>query len=398
MGTIAKVAKAVRVVRSDGVAGLLARTVGADGRLTAALAPGLPLLAGDVVHSSEVVAPPDPPARAPGSSLTVGWVISPPSAGSGGHTTLFRFVRALEQAGHRCVLFVYDSRNDDVRPYEATVRAWWPEVRAEVRSARAGLLPMDALVATSWLTAHVLAGSRAPGRRFYLVQDYEPHFYAHGAEHELAEDTYRFGFRHVTVGPMLAVELEKRFGVESVVADFGADLQAYRVTDPGPRRGVAFFSRPGVARRGHELGVMALQEFHRQRPDVPIHVFGSVARPRFPAQVHGKVRPAELNALYNRCSAALALSFTNVSLVPHEMLAAGVVPVCNDFEGARTTLTSPAVVWARATPTALARALVEVVDSADGTTAERAAATVRGTSWEPACRCVVDMIERTCAG
>lgn len=397
MSGLRTLGKVVRVARAEGLGSLMGRAIGASDRLSAALAEGLPLRAEHITHSSLVAPPPVPPQRPPGAPLTVGWVISPPSRGSGGHTTLFRFVSALEDAGHRCMLYVYDSRNDDVRPYEPVIRTWWPDVRAEVRSARARLEPADAFVATSWLTAHVLAtAGDVAGRRFYLVQDYEPWFYARGAAQQLAEDTYRFGFEHITVGAMLAVELEKRFGVRSTVAEFGAALEDYRVERPGPRRGVVFFSRPGVARRGHDLGVLALEEFHRRRPEVPIHVFGSSARFPFPARVHGRLRPPQLNDLYNSCSAALALSFTNVSLVPHEMLAAGVVPVVNDFEGARAVLTNPEVVWALPTPGTLADALVRVVDTCGPGTPERVSASVGGAGWGSAEQSVVEALERAC--
>ena len=47
------------------------------------------------------------------------------------------------------------------------------------------------------------------GHRFYLAQDYEPYFYGRGSAYELAEDTYRFGFRMLTVGHMVADELQR---------------------------------------------------------------------------------------------------------------------------------------------------------------------------------------------
>ena len=34
-----------------------------------------------------------------GATLGVGWVMTPPAAGSGGHTTLFRMVEAVEAGG-----------------------------------------------------------------------------------------------------------------------------------------------------------------------------------------------------------------------------------------------------------------------------------------------------------
>lgn len=43
-----------------------------------------------------------------GKPMHVAWVIPPFGVGGGGHTTIFRMVRALEQAGHRCSLWVHD--------------------------------------------------------------------------------------------------------------------------------------------------------------------------------------------------------------------------------------------------------------------------------------------------
>src|ERR1700752_4680293 len=50
------------------------------------------------------------PARRPprGAPMSVGWICTPPSPGSGGHTTMFRMIEAVEAAGHTCVLYLYD--------------------------------------------------------------------------------------------------------------------------------------------------------------------------------------------------------------------------------------------------------------------------------------------------
>ena len=72
---------------------------------------------------------------------------------------------------------------------------------------------------------------------------------------------------------------------------------------------------------------------------MPIHLYGEPAgRLPFAATEHGLLPPEQLNTLYNRCIAGLVLSATNVSLVPHEMLAAGCIPVVNDAEHNRIVL------------------------------------------------------------
>jgi hypothetical protein len=95
------------------------------------------------------------------------------------------------------------------------------------------------------------------------------------------------------------------------------------------------------------LAQLALAEFHRRHPDQPITVFGDkIVNWDVPHRYAGRLSPAELNVLYNQSAAGLALSFTNVSLVPEEMLAAGMRPVANDSSLARMGLPNEHVIWA----------------------------------------------------
>ena len=85
----------------------------------------------------------------------------------------------------------------------------------------------------------------------------------------------------------------------------------------------------------------------------------------FPFKDHGLLRPSELNKIYNRCFAGLSLSMTNVSLVPHEMLSAGCIPVVNAAEHNRIVLDNSFVRYASPTPHALADALSDVQSTKD---------------------------------
>jgi hypothetical protein len=398
MSAVHNLRKAVRTARTEGLDGVVERLTRSAVRRFGVTVEPLMLRPSDVVDSDSLIPPPAGPVRAPGSALEIGWVLTPPAAGSGGHTTIFRFVEALEAAGHRCVLFLYDTGTANVAERERVIRQWWPRVRAEVRSVDDGLPHMDAWVATAWQTAHVLARhGDVRGHRFYLAQDFEPYFYGRGSAYELAEETYRFGFRVLTVGHMVADELAERFGLSSTVAPFGCDQDVYRLTNEGSRDEVVFYARPGAARRGFELGVLALEEFSRRRPDVVINTFGVPARRLpFPAHVHPSLSPAELNELYNRCAVGLALSFTNISLIAYELLAAGVVPVVNDWRGSRADLDNRFVQWSRPTPGALADALCRAVDRGPETSAERVTQSVRDVTWGTAHRTVVEAIETAC--
>jgi hypothetical protein len=328
-----------------------------------------------------------------GTALTIGWICTPPGPGSGGHTTLFRMVEGAEAAGHHCVIYLYDRFAGETTRHERIIRDFWPRMRAEIRSVADGLAPLDAYVASSWETAHVLASDTGLAtRRLYFVQDYEPYFYPHGSHYALAEDTYRFGFRTITVGPMLADLLRDRFGTQAAIAEFGCDTSVYRMANPERRTGVVFYARRGTARRGLTLGLLALREFHRLRPEHPIHLFGdSAVHPPFPATNHGVLPPRGLADLYNSCAAGLALSFTNLSLVPDEMLACGVVAVVGESALSAASIGNPFLLWAPPTPVGLANALVEAVGF-EKSPAE-IAASVRETPWTVAQRVTVQTIE-----
>lgn len=356
------------------------------------------LLPGDVADSGRLDLPVPAP-RAADGPLTIGWLCTPPAAGSGGHTTMFRMVRALEEAGHRCVVLLYDRHGGDTAAQAAVIASAWPWVHPEVRSVDDGFRGLDAVVATGWETAHVLA-TRAtePVHRAYFIQDFEPLFYPHGSDYALAADSYRFGFTNIALGGMVHAWVTS-LGVPAIDVPFSCDTGVYSLTEHGPRSGVVFYARPDVPRRGFRLGILALAEFHRQHPDQEIHVYGAqVADPGFPITHHGRPTPEGLNTIYNRVAAGLALSFTNISLVTEEMLAAGCVPVVNDSPDARADLDNPCVAWAAATPVAMAEALGDAVTSWTPAGSAAAAASVRTDNWGAAGSGVVAALEELVTG
>jgi hypothetical protein len=273
-----------------------------------------------------------------------------------------------------------------------------------VRDAAEGIEDAHAIFATAWDTAYTVLASPARGRRLYLVQDFEPSFYPAGTEYLLAEATYRFGFHGVTAGTWLAQLLERDYGMSADSFAFGRD-PTYAVDGslgPEERTGLCFYSRPDTPRRAFQLGVLALALFAKRHPEVEIHLFGLEAK-RLPFTVtnHGLCSPEQLNRLYNRCVAGVVLSATNVSLVPHEMLAAGCIPVVNDAEQNRMVLNNSHVVYAPATPFDLAQAMCALYESSLAerqAAASSAAASVEGVSWDDAGVDVVRIVERVVTG
>jgi glycosyltransferase involved in cell wall biosynthesis len=168
-----------------------------------------------------------------------------------------------------------------------------------------------------------LPGARA---RAYLVQDHEPEFYPTSIEREWAGWTYRQGLHAICASPWLADVVREQYGASASAFDLGVDHRHYAPLSTHRRDDlVLFYARAVTPRRASTLGVLALQELHRRRPDVEIALFGEnrqLATP-FPHRHLGVLAPEHLAHAYASATIGLVLSMTNPSLVPTEMLACG---------------------------------------------------------------------------
>jgi glycosyltransferase involved in cell wall biosynthesis len=194
------------------------------------------------------------------------------------------------------------------------------------------------------------------------------------------------GFHAITAGCWLAEKLRAEFGMTADFFDFGCDSSEYYRIPERRRSGVAYYARSSAARRGFELGIMALHILAQRRPDIDLHLYGgTVGTLPFRVIEHGLVTPSRLNEIYNQCFAGLSLSLTNVSLVPHEMLAAGCLPVVNDAVQNQIVLDNPFVRYAAPMPHALATELEAIITTPDFDALSAAAAqSIRSASWEAA--------------
>jgi O-antigen biosynthesis protein len=342
-----------------------------------------------------------------GQPLIANWVTTPPSPWSGGHTTLFRIVRYLETHGYRNRIYFYDVYGGDHRYYQSIVRDYYG-FEGPVANVDEGMDDAHIVMATAWPTAYPIFNSTCAGKRFYFVQDFEPFFHPVGAVSLLAENTYRMGFHAITAGKWLSTKLTEEFGMTADSFDFGCDVAAYSRKQDSDRSGIVFYARPEAARRGFELGLMTMEIFAARHPEIDIHFYGdTMGNLPFRFVNHGRVTPDQLNQIYNRCYAGLSLSLTNVSLVPHEMLAAGCIPVVNEGIQNRIVLDNPFVRYAQPNPHALASELEAVVTNTDfELLSQLAAASVHGVTWDDAgltidgilCRSLRQNIEETDQG
>jgi SAM-dependent methyltransferase/glycosyltransferase involved in cell wall biosynthesis len=366
-------------------------------------APALPRGGSDPVHhfvlerSREGPAPLLDPidGQAERESLHLAFVIPPFRRGSGGHNSIFQILSRLERAGHTVSVWLHDPRgwqswewpavarelaNDYFAPYDGPLHKGFEHWRGA-----------DVVVATGWETAWPVLGLPDCRARAYLVHDHEPEFYPTSADAHWARETYGFDLHPIASSQWLQGLMTERYGApECDRFDFGVDFEAYRPR-PVERQPatVLFYARAITGRRAVPLGMLALQELHRRRPEVRIQLFGELdpIDAPFPYEHLGIEAPEELSWRYSAARVGVVLSMTNYSLIPKEMLACGLP--CVDLAGYPSEATfgpDGPIELAAFDPLALCAAIERLIDDQGRWEARSAAGLefVRGHTWDRA--------------
>ncbi|MBA3832468.1 MAG: glycosyltransferase [Chthoniobacterales bacterium] len=338
--------------------------------------------------------------------LTINWLVPEPSPGAGGDVGIFRIIRYLAEFGHDCQVYVvtYEAMTDfSTEQIRENIREHFGETPAQYHRWRGDLGNADCTFATFWPTVENLTGLLKGGRRYYLVQDFEPSFYPDDPLHyQRAENTYRAGLHCVTLGPWLAKMLRERYGATADHFDFAVDAQLYRprLVERRPGGRVCFYARPATPRRAYELGLAAFQSVKKQLPEVEIVFFGAselTPLPSFPFVDRGKLSQGELAKLFSGCDLGVVFSLTNPSFVPLEMMACGCAVLELQSERWEGTLTHGRDAWlVQPTPDAVAKGIVELLrNSALGEAlAAHGSERARSMSWHDSARQIEKMLLR----
>jgi O-antigen biosynthesis protein len=328
------------------------------------------------------------PGMAQAERLHIAVVIPPFGRNSGGHGTIFRLLGPLEERGHTVTTWLYDPGGRMVSKWPAVLRAELREFfgapRGPVFSGFGEWFGADVVLATGWETAYPVMTLERCRARAYLVQDHEPEFFPTSAESVWAEASYAAGPEPIAVSPWLADLVAPHVGAVPPVVDLGVDHETYRVQDVRRRSDtVIFYARDATARRAVPLGILALGELHRRRPNTRFVLFGQdepLSAP-FPYDHVGVASPAELADHYAVATVGLCLSLTYHSLVPHEMLACGLP--CVELAGIsleRVHGPDGPLVLAEPDPLAIADALERLLED-PAERARRAEAGVAAVAW-----------------
>jgi glycosyltransferase involved in cell wall biosynthesis len=328
------------------------------------------------------------------SSKTINWVIPPFSKGSGGHLNIFRFVSFLEKMGYECrIVIMGDLKGRSSQEMRSQIGEWFFPIQATVYIGIENAPPAFHTIATSWQTAYDVRRFNSTMCKYYFVQDFEPWFYSQGSEYAFAEETYCFGFTGITAGTWLADKLRDEYGMKTFAVGFSCEHEIYQykpksIEERGNRkRRVFFYARPPTPRRAFELGMLALRLVSEKLPDLEVVFAGwdlSGFEIPFAHESLGVANIVDLPRVYNSCDVALVLSFSNLSLLPLELMACGVPVVSNSGPWSEWLLNSRNSILARPTPDALAQGLLAVLGDSVLSDSLRHAGlkTAASSSWE----------------
>ncbi len=206
------------------------------------------------------------------------------------------------------------------------------------------------------------------------------------------------GLHGISTTPGTSEILKQGYDIKLDTVELAVNQEEYHFINDGERKKVLFYARPVTPRRGFELGILTLELFHAQHPEYEIVLVGwdiSSYNIPFPYTNRGIISIEELNELYNECVAALALSFTSISLLPVEMMAAGCQPVVNGTLYTKMVGYADGLVYAEPTPQALADALNEVVSRSDPkANAKKLASFSKKFTWEKTEKKLMQIFDR----
>ena len=281
--------------------------------------------------------------RARGDALRVTF-LAPHLRIAGGVRAILTYADRLAAGGHDVTLVV---------PAGGRAAAWWrrarrrspewvagfrPRIRWVARWAADELPEADAIVATAWQSAPVVAA--APGRcgaKFYLVQHYESLY--HG-DPVAVDATYRLPLAKIVISTWLRDVMRERFGVDAEVLVTPVDPALFHRVSVEVAT-----SRPRVLMLHHEYpwkgvsdGLAAVARVKPRVPGLRLVGFGVKApREALPYdEFHANPPQATLAALYSGCDIYLCPSWDEGLGMPSmESMACGAALVTYDNGGCR---------------------------------------------------------------
>lgn len=295
----------------------------------------------------------------------IAWVIPHPGKGSGGHRTIIQNVNALIRAGYECDIYVEDDDISTPQIVRNKINEYYEKCDAGIYVGLQVKKDYDLMFATGWQIVEFVKNMPAR-KKAYFIQDFEPWFFPMGDQYLITENSYRYGFKPVTIGKWLAHKMLAEYNNPVEYFDFGADLNVYKkLENVKKENAICFVYQPEKSRRCDIIGLRALKIVKTLKPDLKIYLYGSSVEATFDFECENLhiIPITECNELYNKCKVGVCMSASNPSRIPFEMMAAGLPVVELYKENNIYDMPDEGVVLARTSPEAIASAIIDILDN-----------------------------------
>lgn len=294
----------------------------------------------------------------------IAWVIPHPGKGSGGHRTIIQNVNALIRHGYECDIYVEEDWVSTDQDVAKKIDEFYEICAANTYVGIEFRKEYDLLFATGWTTIEFVKYLDCP-MKAYFIQDFEPWFFPMGDNYLITENSYRLGFKNITIGKWLSHKMIEEYHSTSQYFDFCADLNVYHpLKNVKKENAICYIWQPEKPRRCDAIALKALKLVKQMKPDLKIYVYGSNTKNTIDFEVErlGIIPIEECNKLYNKCKLGVCMSASNPSRIPFEMMAAGLPVVELYKENNLYDFPGDGIMLAEPSPEAIATAILNLLD------------------------------------
>lgn len=270
------------------------------------------------------------------------FVIPPIGKYSGGHTSILRLGRYLSLMGYNVTYAVYENfqRKEQIEAAQSCLPNYLGDI-IDLHQIPTGS-EFDIIIATNCISVYY--AQKLDGYKIIFAQDYEPFFYEAGDYNLFAKKSYELGFHIISLGEwnkkMILKFVDETLQIDTVQFPYEKSEYSYIKRDymqyknkkeislcvyirQTPRR------LPGICQM---ICKQLKERFAADGVELQVYYFGEDSINYEYGKNLGKLNKVQLSELYSKCDFGMVASYTNISLVPYEMLAMG-LPIIEMKDG-----------------------------------------------------------------
>lgn len=288
-----------------------------------------------------------PPPFDDGAAKRIVWLLCNFEHPFGGVYTVLRIANELQNRGWDNCIIVYDNPKFTIDSQIQDITKYFPYLNNRNFIAFNGderTLPRaECAVGTFWSSCYLLLKMKTVRAKAYLIQDFEPGFYAAGTTYALAENTYRMPFHRLfnTQGLMQYINTNyPQRQVRSLSFTPAVDKR-YRFVQKSISRPVRvlFYARPNTPRNAFEL-VVAMARALKEHYGAAVQLVAAGERAGLYAELCagvmefvGVVDYEKLPQFYASFHVVVSFMLTkHPSYLPFEAMACGCAVIVNENE------------------------------------------------------------------